>query len=181
MTWSPTSDMEKADEGFLSFGATQSPVDPKQDATGGNAQTHLHQSVLTWVGWSLSVPQPNLTPINDTSQNDKGCKDQASQRHLAVRPNYYLDRKIPPLRFDTKYVARCRITDLAGNSLSPDFALITRYTHACRLRRFIPFHGMSPIAPHTFFCASRLITSKSRERIWTAWFCAMERAKESAY
>jgi len=151
-SWSPASEMEKAaDEGFLSFGATQSPLDPNKDTgDSSNTMTQLHQSVFTWVGWSLCVPQPNIPSMNPT-QEDPSCQQIKSQRHLSIKPIYALkpDKKLPPLRFDTNYAVRCRITDLAGNSLPPEYDADNSQNPGLALTPLSTFSRQEPYrAPH---------------------------------
>ena len=118
-TWKPTTRAQQsADEGFISFGATQSVLDPNQPNTPSNSQTQIHQAMFTWTGWSLSVPQPNLPKFNPPTTEP----DPSKGAHLAIRPYYELKGKLPPLRFAQEplakdYVFRCRVVDLAGNSV----------------------------------------------------------------
>ena len=122
-TWKPTSPLTmRADEGFLSFGATESPLVEQGVTTDpAETQTQIHQTVFTWTGWSLSVPAPKFPSMNPASPPN--ASDSAQSKHLAIQPDYSLPDgvKLPPLRFDTDYQVRCRVADLAGNSVPPDF------------------------------------------------------------
>ena len=138
-SWQPLTPMElSADEGFLNFGATQSPL-----AEGGSTdtpeatQTQIHQAIFTWTGWSLAVPQPKFPTMNPQQQVDRSTQDK--NKHLAIRPRYTLPQngKLPPLRFNTDYSIRCRVVDLAGNSGAPD---LDPYNE-----RF-PYLALSPIS-----------------------------------
>ncbi|HLJ29462.1 MAG TPA: hypothetical protein VKY85_22325 [Candidatus Angelobacter sp.] len=121
----PSTPMElSADEGFVSFGATQSTVDPTaKPGDSSSTQTQIHQSVFTWTGWSLSVLQPDFPAMNQQESDEarKGNNPFDSQ-HLAIRPQYELlpGTKLPPLRFNGDYKVRCRIVDLAGNGAPPE-------------------------------------------------------------
>ena len=120
-SWKPVTPMELcADEGFVSFGATQSPLTPG-DTTDDPAgtQTQVHQAIFTWSGWSLSVPQPKIPQMNPQPQKDQAT--QVKSQHFALQPCYTLPEgvKLPPLRFNTDYRIRCRLVDLAGNGAPP--------------------------------------------------------------
>src|ERR1019366_285042 len=108
--WKPSTPIElAADEGFVTFAATESPTSDDKKET----QTQVHQSVFTWTGWSLAI-QPNFAAFNQlpasTAQDD--------DRHLSIYPKYTLWKRhsLPPLRFNTDYSFRCRVVDIAGNS-----------------------------------------------------------------
>jgi hypothetical protein len=117
-TWSPSTPNEiAADEGFISFAATQSPL--QDNGTAGDpaeTQTQVHQSIFTWTGWSLSVPAPLFPSINPIPTSDR-----TESKANALRPTYVLPKghKLPPLRFNLDYKIRCRVVDLAGNGLTP--------------------------------------------------------------
>ncbi len=120
--WKPITPMEiSADEGFINFGATQSPLtDGDTIDTPDTTQTQVHHALFTWTGWSLSVPQPKIPQMNPQPQPDETT--QKKSQHFALRPTYTLPKnvKLPPLRFNTEYSVRCRVVDLAGNSAPPD-------------------------------------------------------------
>jgi hypothetical protein len=122
IVWSPTKETKEkdvvsaADEGFVTLGATQTDLD--DDTT----QTQIHQSLFTWTGWSLSVPKPNgFESFNkQESVNEKKCDaDVESARRLKIDTCFELpsDSKLPALRFNDTYQVRCRVVDLAGNSV----------------------------------------------------------------
>jgi hypothetical protein len=117
-TWKPFAATElSADEGFISFAATQSPLqDGGTTDAADDSQTQVHQSIFTWTGWSLSVPAPKFPSINPIPKTKK-----TDSNFLAIRPTYSLpdDYKLPPLRFNLDYEIRCRIVDLAGNGALP--------------------------------------------------------------
>jgi hypothetical protein len=108
LEWNPRSGMELlADEGFVTTGATQSSLD---DDT---IQTQIHQSLFTWTGWSLAVPKPNgFKSVNPPT-------DCAGTGPLSIEAKYDLlpGSFLPALRFNDDYQVRCRVVDLAGNSV----------------------------------------------------------------
>ncbi len=125
--WSPAKDRDvelQADEGFVTFTATQSGLDD------GTSQTQLHQSLFTWSGWSLSVPKPNgFKSVNESQSSNDNCQ---SSTPLSISTRFELpdlvrsvdksgretwDGLLPALRFNHEYKIRCRVVDLAGNSL----------------------------------------------------------------
>ncbi len=160
-TWTPKSRTEiNADEGFISFGASQSVIDPKgqQDPTNpaysDNSITQIHQSVFTWTGWSLAVPPlkgfPTMNPQDPANPATPDCSAVNSQ-HLAIQPRYQLKDgfKLPPLRFNTDYTVRCRIVDLAGNSALPTLDPSNTQYARNTIQPDAPFSLHEPIrAPH---------------------------------
>lgn len=100
-----------ADEGFVTFAATHSSLD--DDTT----QTQIHQALFTWTGWSLAVPKPKgFQSVNPPPKNGDDCQSQVP---LKISPNFTLPPAtlLPALRFNDAYKVRCRVVDLAGNSL----------------------------------------------------------------
>lgn len=124
--WIPAFDRDvelAADEGFVTFAATQS------DLGDGTSQTQLHQSLFTWSGWSLAVPKPKgFKSVNEPQSSDKNCQ---SSSPLSICTKFELpvgtgdentdkersEKLLPALRFNHEYKVRCRVVDLAGNSL----------------------------------------------------------------
>jgi hypothetical protein len=161
-TWTPSSAMEKsADEGFTSFGATQSPLTDNSslDDPNTDSMTQVHQAMFTWTGWSLSVPAPAFSSMNKKKDTITPTPPPANN-FLAIRPTYLLGPKpgapadpthlLPPLRFNTGYKIRCRIVDLAGNGplpgLDPSNVLYDAFTAA----PFTPFSRHEPIRAPQF-------------------------------
>jgi hypothetical protein len=148
--WTPNTQMEKsADEGFLSFGATQSVLDPSRSSDDpANTQTQLHQSVFTWSGWSLSVPQPGFPQLNNSNPGT----DPPDQKHVPIRPCFSLpdDFKLPPLRFDKDYIVRCRVADLAGNGAPPEIDPGNTTFSALTLSPTTPFSRHEPVRAPQF-------------------------------
>jgi hypothetical protein len=110
LKWSPQSEIELlADEGFVTFGATQSSLDDD------SIQTQLHQSLFTWTGWSLAVPKPRgFESVNGSVPSE--CTETGP---LGISAKYDLPpaAPLPALRFNDGYQLRCRVVDLAGNSV----------------------------------------------------------------
>jgi hypothetical protein len=161
-TWLPASMMElAADEGFISFGATQSVVDPMGETDpsnpnySANSVTQIHQAVFTWTGWSLSVPPlkgfPTMNPPDDAAQQTSSDCMPENSKHLAIRPIFMLKdgAKQPPLRFNTDYAMRCRVVDLAGNSAPPTIDPQNTQYRNYTIQPATPFSLHEPIrAPH---------------------------------
>jgi hypothetical protein len=98
-----------ADEGFVAFAATQSAVDPT------TTQTQIHQSMMTWAGWSLSLPKPEPIQSVNEAKPSAGCTGRPP---LTIHAEVELPpgALLPALRFNDRYKIRCRVVDLAGNS-----------------------------------------------------------------
>jgi len=143
LEYTPRSDIEKAvDEGFISPMAS-TPVPPASQTTfAANDPTappdpivQVHESLFTWAGWSLSV-----RPIFKSSASSQGPNQEPSKR---IIPKYTLDEhSLPPLRFDKSYTFRCRVVDLAGNSVS----VTSAETSADILSTYVP-QRLEPIRP----------------------------------
>jgi hypothetical protein len=82
--WSPSPGHEQdADEGFVTFAATQSDTTNGGAAPPNQTQTQVHQSVFTWTGWSLAVPKPGFTAFNPPSAPPSDDPTHQYLRHLA--------------------------------------------------------------------------------------------------
>jgi hypothetical protein len=155
--WYPMSPIEKAaDEGYVTFSATQSVLQSTDDPSDStNTQTQVHQSVFTWSGWSLSVPQNDLPQMNpETASNS------LEGAHAAIRPLYTLKGQLPPLRFEPAppqsngYLVRCRVVDLAGNSLPPEADRTNQLYSDCSLKPDPDFSRLEPIRAPEFLLVS---------------------------
>lgn len=102
------------EEGFLEA-VTTSSGDPADD------EQRIAESLFRWDNWSLSVPpvgrtlntdvsDPNNLSIEPSNAPEPG--DFQFQSSYAVLPG-----SLPRARFGLSYRARCRLTDLAGNSV----------------------------------------------------------------
>jgi hypothetical protein len=120
--WAPSGTEIPADEGVLSLAITQVQVDPAQSLPpGGPAdpgiQLQVHQSLVAWTGWSLSVP-----PIVKRLFNPNPPKStQGPKTAVRIRPIYTVpEASLPRLRFGQTYEMRLRHVDVGGNSLPLD-------------------------------------------------------------
>ncbi|HYG58984.1 MAG TPA: hypothetical protein VD902_13070, partial [Symbiobacteriaceae bacterium] len=107
------------DEGVVTMGVSES-------ADGAKLDLYLHESMVTWQGWSLSAPRYGKMVDND---------DAAATPPSEAPPEFGLEtaftpapRSLPRLRYGTSYRMRARAADLAGNSVpydSPDESTAT--------------------------------------------------------
>jgi hypothetical protein len=148
-SWYPATANElAADEGFISFAATQSPLQDNGTAdVTDETQTQVHQSIFTWTGWSLSVPAPPFSSINPTPKS----ADPTSNAN-ALRPTYCIPKgfMLPPLRFNLDYRIRCRVVDLAGNGPAPGIDPYNVKYFAHTIAPVTPFSRHEPIRAPQF-------------------------------
>ena len=117
------------DEGAFHPSVTGPYVQPGSEPD-GPLPMHIHEGVLQWDGWSLSVPRPGRTLSNTTDPADLSRPETLTERpanepltstgvqvRSAVRPG-----SLPRLRFGRSYRLRLRTVDLAGNGLTPEAA-----------------------------------------------------------
>jgi hypothetical protein len=124
VTWKPTdqkyASVRDADEGFITLAATQTDVKPSPDqpADPTSLQVQVHQALVTWNGWSLSVPNPEKPYRGTRAQPASTCGP--SGEVVTVTPTFKLAGKgmLPKLKFGEFYEVRLRQVDLAGNSVS---------------------------------------------------------------
>jgi hypothetical protein len=70
----------------------------------------VHESILTWEGFSLCAPRPTVAPGTATT-----CSAPAGlETEFSPRPG-----SLTPLRYGKTYQLRARLVDLAGNRLRP--------------------------------------------------------------
>lgn len=94
-------------EGIVQLGNTV-PSDGTQDV-------RVHEALLRWDNWSLSVKFEDEVTINQAPPPD----DPDAIQSLNVEVSFEVpDATLPPLRFGVGYYMRCRAVDLAGNSLA---------------------------------------------------------------
>ena len=104
----------EADEGFFQVGLAgdvgtpATPADP-------DGELYVHESLVTWDGWSLSVPRPG-----DKVQQEPPPPDPApTVTPLPLNVRFSVEAgSLPRLRFGRGYALRMRTVDLAGNSLT---------------------------------------------------------------
>lgn len=105
-----------SDEGYIGLAATHSDIPD----TSGDTQVKLHESVLVWTGWSLSVPRIGASRVQDTFNGKPSSTcPEPNKPNLHVTPTYSVKRgtHLPKLRFGNTYSMRLRHVDLAGNSI----------------------------------------------------------------
>ena len=102
------------DEGLMQLAAT-SPSNPPPDPMTGQKTTdlYLHESLLTWNGWSLAAPRP-FKAVGDT-----GIEEPGTVPGLNLTASFMPQPgSLPRLRFGRKYRMQARVADLAGNGLA---------------------------------------------------------------
>lgn len=132
---------EPFEEGTLRLAATKSP-DPAENPK----LVYLHESLLTWTGWSLAAPLPGRAVLPDDTVDTATTETEAEVPDgIRVKTKFRaLPGSLPRLRFGRRYWLRARVVDLAGNSLASqaeDFGLEKPEKHAR------PFLRYEPIAP----------------------------------
>jgi hypothetical protein len=79
---------------------------------------YLHESIISWTGWSLAAPPPWRVIKND--ENDTATAEAELPPGFKFKTVFKaLPGSLPRLRFGRNYWLRARIVDLAGNSLPP--------------------------------------------------------------
>jgi len=107
----PAADGLFSDEGFF------------QESLTGDTELLIHERLLTWRGWSLSVPR--LETVLRGIDRPFGDPDALSALHARLFSQVQRGT-LPKLRFGRRYRFRLRTVDLAGNSIdleaAPDIA-----------------------------------------------------------
>jgi len=116
--WEPGGTELAADEGYITLAGTHSPVDSTAADSSDADQIQVHQSLIVWTGWSLSVPRLGSEDPKNT-MNGAPAKTCASGPKTNIKATYKLKagRKLPRLQFDETYALRLRHVDLCGNSV----------------------------------------------------------------
>jgi hypothetical protein len=163
--------MPADDEGAVQVASTQSAGNPSL-APDPAAEHYLHESLLHWQGWSLSVPRPGKTiadegPATITSTAPPGVPQ--------VEVSYQVQSgSLPRLRFGRKYRFRARTVDLAGNGPDPDetTALIDQVFPALGLKLpVLPATGdftycrFEPVAAPVLVPRARLTDGETADRL----------------
>lgn len=85
----------------------------------------VHEAMFTWRGWSLAAPEPGnsllarIDPASDTTNpaNVVGDGQADVPAGMPLKADFKITPgTLPSLRFGRTYMARVRVTDLAGNS-----------------------------------------------------------------
>ncbi len=159
------------DEGAVQLASTQPPGDGSL-APDPAAEHYLHESLLHWQGWSLSVPRPGKTIADD------GPAIVTSTAPAGV-PQVEVSYQVPPgslprLRFGGKYRFRARTVDLAGNGPDPDetTALLDQVFPALGLKvPVLPAAGdftycrFEPVAAPVLVPRARLADGETADRL----------------
>jgi hypothetical protein len=140
-----------AEEGTVRLAATTS-----RDKTSNPDIIWLHETLVSWAGWSLCAPPPGktihhqttITDPNDPSRQIIVHKDPVGEPEAVVPAGLRLRSvfkalpgTLPRLRYGRSYWLRARAVDLAGNSLEPqpkDFGPEKPKGNARRYFRFDP-------------------------------------------
>jgi hypothetical protein len=106
------------DEGFIKSTAASS---ERADHPKPSDDLYLHETVVSWDGWSLAVPRPGKR-IVEPGQGDKGGPlarhDPAEGQSLPLLSAVDIAPKtLPMLRVGHTYRVRIRTVDVAGNSV----------------------------------------------------------------
>ncbi|HWI53752.1 MAG TPA: hypothetical protein VNT01_16565 [Symbiobacteriaceae bacterium] len=117
------------DEGTTTMGVSQS-------ADGTTPDLFLHETMVTWQGWSLSAPRYGKM-VNNEDAADAPPTEASPEFGLETAFNP-VPRSLPRLRFGTNYRMRARAVDLSGNSLPFSLADDTQATGAAMYERMEP-------------------------------------------
>ncbi len=103
------------EEGMVRLAATTTP-----DKASNPDIVWLHETLVSWTGWSLCAPPPGKTISHDEDDHT----DPVTEPEAEVPPGLRLQTaftarpgSLPRLRYGRKYWIRARVVDLAGNSL----------------------------------------------------------------
>jgi hypothetical protein len=107
------------EEGTVRLGATRS-----ADPASNQDVVYLHETVVSWTGWSLAAPMPGRAILPDDSVDTTTAQTEAElPPGLNFRSHFKaVGGSLPRLRFGRQYWMRARAVDLAGNSLPPQDA-----------------------------------------------------------
>jgi hypothetical protein len=140
-----------AEEGIVRLVATTS-----RDKTSNPDVIWLHETLVSWAGWSLCAPAPGKSIHHQTMGPDPDDptkeivvhEDPVGEPEAEVPPGLRLQStlralsgSLPRLRYGRRYWLRARAVDLAGNSLAPqpnDFGPEKPKTNARLYSRFDP-------------------------------------------
>jgi hypothetical protein len=121
------------DEGAVQHAVTQ-PVGADGVTPDPDAEVYIHESLVTWQGWSLAAPRPGKA-INDDgpSRVVNTAPEGFPQLDVAFQAE---PGSLPRLRFGQRYRFRARAVDLAGNGLT--------LAEATSLLGVLPLLGLDP-------------------------------------
>jgi hypothetical protein len=148
-------------EGMVRLAATKSP-----DPASNPKLIYLHETLVSWTGWSLVAPQPGRTIDKD---------DQVADAEAEVPPNIPMEstftvrtKSLPRLRYGRRYWLRARMTDLAGNSLPPspnEYANESPNVNATPYFRFEPVQAPALALLRTSGIPQKPAEGESMERL----------------
>jgi hypothetical protein len=113
---------QQEDEGFFQV-SLSSDAAPAGQAPDPNGPLYVHESLVTWDGWSLSAPRPGKAISRDPRAPADDLPETQPQRvtndpftAMGIRLDVRAPRgSLPRLRFGRGYRVRLRTVDLAGN------------------------------------------------------------------
>ena len=131
------------EEGFVQTAAMQ-PAPGAAEGPDGE-DLYLHEAIVRWAGWSLSVPMPGrhmsryadpdkAVPPDD-DPNGEYLEDQPDTPFKMTVQYDIVQGSLPRLAFGRQYRLRARAVDLAGNSLKHDEPLAALLAAAMALPR----------------------------------------------
>jgi hypothetical protein len=112
-----------SDEGFFQIGVAGAATPPGQQPD-PNGELYVHETLVTWDGWSLSAPRPgkSINRSPDAATPPERVPNRAmTAMQLEIEPTIQ-PGSLPRLRFGHEYRLRVRTVDLAGNGLTVDEA-----------------------------------------------------------
>ncbi|MCO6449391.1 MAG: fibronectin type III domain-containing protein [Caldilineales bacterium] len=166
------------DEGYTQVSVTgpaqapNTPVDPA-------SELYLHESLVTWDGWSLSAPRPGKSISRDPRAPDPDAPETQPQRvenkaltSLPLETSFRVqDGTLPRLRFGHRYQFRVRAVDLAGNSPTLDEAsaviekLAVNAPPVFPKQGELPFSRFEPVNPPELVPREEFTEGESLERM----------------
>ena len=192
------------DERFFSVGLASPPVAPGA-VPDPAAELYVHETLVTWDGWSLSAPRPGASLSRDPRAPDadqpdtlptKVTNDPYTQMGLRVSADS-VRGTLPRLRFGRAYRFRLRTVDLAGNGPTPDQADLWLASPATSTPALpgsgAPYLRFEPVAAPVVVPAMRFGEGASLHRLvirsnrglepgaYAAWFNALPEVLEEGH
>ncbi len=142
-----------SEEGTVRLAATTS-----RDQTSNPDIIWLHETLVSWAGWSLCAPPPGRTIHHRASAPDPDDpsseivvhEDPVGDSEAEVPPGLRLQSSfkalpgtLPRLRYGRSYRLRARAVDLAGNSLAPQLTDFGSEGPASNARPYLRFDPIS--------------------------------------
>jgi hypothetical protein len=137
------------EEGFIQLAVAQPAQEPtpptnaaatRAGAPQPNTDVRIHERVVKWEGWSLSVPRPgavlNRSPDPAKALDSDPTMNQPMTPFKMKTSFEAVKGSLPRLRFGARYRLRARAVDLAGNSIP--------YNEPASGEIAAPMHGQLP-------------------------------------